>query len=253
MTSTTSTALVALIEKGKIALRQGKSLKDVAIEIADPAPEHVVTAVAVPFPPVPAPLTITPEDKRALLDLPKVFGKVVVGERRTLAEDEITALRAEQEVLRQIENLMKGRDDAIKEYVRNHMDVDAEERGQAVPKDVVRGGKVIVEATPRDGSGHYILASKGNPVRVPIPGTNTEYSSEYRAGTVGINGSALDALLESGEITREDYLAMTVERRVFDEDKAKKALLAKPERLSILRKITTRSAAGTSLFVRKAK
>lgn len=249
----TSTAVVALIERGKIALREGKSLRDVAASVMDPEPEHVAVAEPVPFPDLPKPLTITPEDKRALLDLPKVFGQVNLMERRTLTDEEIVAVRTEQAVLRQIEALMKGRDEALKEYVRTHMDVEAEAQGIAVPKDVVRGGHVVVESTPRDQAGHYILASKGKPFRVDIPGTNQQYSSEYRAGTVSIDPHVLDDMLENGEISREDYLSVTVERRVFDEAKAQKAMLARPERISLLRKIAKRGQDGTSLFVRKAK
>ena len=59
--------------------------------------------------------------------------------------------------------------------------------------------------------------------------------------------------VKAGEISREDYLALTVENRVFDEAKASKAILAKPERLSILKRITKKTGANTSLTVRKAK
>jgi len=254
----TSNALVSLIQKGRVALREGKSLTEVAVAMADPIQvEHVRTTEVVPFPALPKPLVITPEAKRALLDLPKVFGKVILDKRRPLSSEEITNLRKEQEVLRQIEALMKGRDDAIKEYIRTHVDADAEAAGIAVDRDVVRGGHVVVEATPRDPKGHYLLAEKGKPTVVPIPGTNETYSLEYREGkdTPSIDPNALEDLLESGEISREDYLSLTVEKRVFDEAKAARAFNAKPERLTILTKILHRTVTppSTALNIRKVK
>jgi hypothetical protein len=61
-------------------------------------------------------------------------------------------------------------------------------------------------------------------------------------------------MYEAGEITREAYLAMTKERRVFDEAKAFEALRKEPETyLPIIAAMGERSNPSTSLFVRKAR
>lgn len=239
------------LDRAKIAVRENKSIKEIASIFAQ---DVVLPAPAEEFPAVPAPLTITPEFVDALKQLPSVFGAVMPAERRSLSETEIAALYTERETLRVVLDLIKNRDASISETVRHHIDVNAEENGIAVPKPVLGpNGEVIVEATPRDNAGHYILSAPQNPHRVPISGTNQEWSSEYREGAVSIDTNTLEDLVEQGVVSREDYLSMTREVRIFDEAKALKALAAKPERLGIIKSITKRSGATTSLFVRKAK
>ena len=258
--STTSTEIVPAFQRLRVALRDHTmTLTEAAGDLIGPVAPEGPGSEVVPFPDVPKTPILTDEDKAALAKLPSVFGKVLVEERRSLAGQEIADLFEERETVRQVMDVLKGRVDVINENVRTHVDVDAEERGVAVPKDYVRSGRVLAEATPRDAAGHYIFASKGNPTRVNIPGTNQAFSLEYRAGSDG--GAYIDAnhlldLLEAGEITRDQYLSLTSERRVFDEDKATKAIIKDPSLLGIIAKITRRSSPtkpGTSLFIRKAK
>lgn len=259
-TTTVGTDLLPAYKAGQIALRDGARLGEVAETLIETVEvTHVPSTTAVPFPDLPKAPEITAEDKRALLDLPKVFGQVVMDTPRTLAPNEIADLAKERSVVKRITSLLKGREEAIGEYIRTHVDSEATAAGIGVPKDVVRGGKVIVEATPRDDAGHYILAAKGNPTRVHIEGTNEDFSLEYRAGrsgTVTISGEDLLDLYESGQIDRADYLALTRETRVFDEDKARKACIDNPALLGVIAQVTRRTGAGspgTSLYVRKAK
>ena len=245
--------------QGRIALRDHtKTLVEVAATLLEPEPDHVPGSAMVPFPDVPATPVLTKEHKDALAKLPKVFAKTLVEDRRSLATEEIAALYDERETVKTVMEVLNGRVDVINENVRTHVDVDHEERGIAVPKDHIRSGVVLTEATPRDSSGHYIFASKGKPTRVNIPGTNEAFSLEYRAGRDGgvtIDSHHLLDLYEEGEITREQYLALTSERRVFDEDKATKAIVKDPTLLEVIAKVTRRVAPtkpGTSLFIRKA-
>lgn len=248
----TVTALEPAIERGRIALRKpDATLKDVVEKMAEDLPTIVYSSVE-EFPP-PAPvLEITPEQAEALIALPAVFGQVQPGVRRSLSEDEIRALYDEREVLRKIMACVATRDEAIKETMRHHMDVDAEERGVAVPKAVIRRGTTVVEATPRDANGHYILAQQGRPERVPISGTDQAWSREFRNGSLQYDTSKIEALYQDGDIDRPTYLAMTREVRVADEGKILEALRRDPNRLGIIRRITSRAVAGTSMFVRKA-
>lgn len=257
--TTTSTEIVPAFIAGRIALRDHtKTLTEVAKDLMEPLPDHEPGAEMVPFPAVPQTPILTDEDKEALALLPQVFGKVLVDERRTLEPQEIADLYKERETVKKVVEVLAGRADVINENIRAHVDVDMEARGIAVPKDFVRSGTVLTEATPRDAAGHYIFAKKGEPTRVNIPGTNKAFSLEYRAGKDGgvqIEANLLLDLYEAGKITREQYLAVTSERRVFDEEKATKAIVKDPSLLAVIQLVTRPVAPtkpGTSLFVRKA-
>lgn len=253
---TTAEVVPAFIERGKVALKKGAALTEIAEEVLDPAQSVVVTNEVIPFPPVPKPVEITDKQKKALRRLKDVFAVVQPTERRALKDEELAALYEEREVLKVILDLLDGREEDIKTLVRTHMDVIAEETGVAVPKAVVepQTGKVIVEPSPRDQHGHYVLCVKGTPERCDIPGTDQAWSREFRSAGTTIDGNRLAELYDAEEITREEYLGFTREVRVFDGDKAKKFIEQNPVKgLSLLRRITTRSGVGSSLFVRKAR
>jgi hypothetical protein len=251
-TETVSTDLVidqAL--KGTIA-RAG-SLKDIAAALdVHVAPAPVFTNVAT----WPKPVTMTEEAKQAIDALPVVFNRVMPTEPKILDDKEMVDLFEEREILRDALAPLSARDEVIKEIVRHHMDLVAEQSNIAIPKDIVRNGQVIATATTRDSKGHYILASKGNPEQAEIPGTNQAWSREYKQGGVSFNFAAGDllAMYEEGEITREQYLAMTRETRVFDEAKTMEAVRKDPETyLPIFQRVAVRSSESTSITVRKAK
>lgn len=239
------------LRKAQISLAEGTSLSSVAKILAEdiepaPAPQE--------FPAVPKPLVLTDKFKAALAALPDEFGAVQPTERKALTQAEIAALYIERENLKVVLETLSKREAGIKEAIRNHADVEAETSGLAVAKPVYGpDGEIVVEATPRDLSGHYILCAPQNPTRIPVEGANEEWSIEYTSGKTTLSGGELDVLFKNDEISREDYLALTVEKRVFDEAKASKAILAKPERLSIIKRITQKTGANTSLTVRKAK
>jgi septum formation topological specificity factor MinE len=247
------------IEQGRIALQQGKSLREVREAMAAPYQADVARTEALPFPSVPAPVEITEDVAEALKRLPEVFMVVQPTERRTLTDEEKIAVYEERDVLKHILVLLETRDEHLKTIIRHHMDVDAEERNIAVQKATVDPGtgQVIVEATDRTTDGHYILCGPGNPERTHIPGTNQDWSREYRKGTVTSDESVLDQMHEEGEIDRDVYLAMTRQRRVFDENKAQQAALEKPdlrdEILRVIAKMTRQGKPSVSLFTRKAR
>lgn len=250
-TVTTTDLVIDQALKGTIA--KASSLKDIAaaLDVHVPA-APVYTNVAT----WPTPLTLTDDQRQALDAIPVVFGKVHPAEPKILDDEEMATLFDEREIVREALAPLQGRDEVIKEIIRHHMDLVAEERNIAVPKDIVRGGTLVSEATPRDKAGHYILASKGNPERANIPGTDQAWSREYREGGVSFALAADDllAMYEAGKITRENYLAMTRETRVFDEAKTMEAVRKDPETyLPILKAVAVRSDNGTSMFVRKAK
>jgi hypothetical protein len=251
-----SAELVSIIERGSYVLRQNPdaSLAELAAAITDEVPTFwAMPGQVVPFPEVPTPVTLTGEIQQALNDLPEVFGKVNVEARRTMTEEEILHVYREHEALKALEDALKSRRDNLKTYVRHHMDVAAEEQGIASPADTYENGVKVAEASPRDPHGHYVLGQKGKPERLNIPGTNQAFSREASAYKAQVDGQRLTELYEAGQISREDYLAFTREVRVFDEDKARKALAKDRRLLGVLARITQRGGMKSALYVRKAR
>lgn len=235
---TETTELSPLIKQGQIALRDGASLAAIAAAMLVEMPEVEALPPAVPT--VPEPVELTPEVKEALEQMAEVFAAVQPTERRRLSDTEVAALYIERDVVKKVGEVLAGREENIKEYVRNHFDIVAEETGR------------VDANTPRDNKGHYVVAEKGKPERLPIAGTNQAFSREFRTGKASVDGSRLLDMYEAGEISREDYLAFTREVRAFDEEKALKAINDDPKRLEILARLAVPGSPTTSLFVRKA-
>lgn len=232
------------IADAKISLREGESLRDVLNRIdADAVP---AAPVKHDLAPVPENTSITSEVRSALRALPTVFGSVVVENRRTLSESEISEVYTEFKTLRTIGDTLTRRAEVLKENIRTHVDVDAEDSG-------------LADGATIDASGHYLLAAPKQPVRVSIEGSNEQFSIEYRKGRAGsatVSSEALLAAYEEGQITRDQYLALTRETRVFDEAKASKAIIADPSLLEVVRsasRVTGASEPGSSFFLRKSK
>ena len=184
-------------------------------------------------------VALTEKITLALKKLPEVFGRVQPDVARELSPGEVVSLDAEKEVLDDIVKALKTRSDAIGVIIRHHMAEKARREGK------------VTEATPLDAKGFPIIAAPQQPQQVQVPESDRAWSLEYRQGSVSIDAAELLALYEAEEITREDYLAFTRETRVFDETKAMRAIAKEPSRMSILRKITKRGRASTSLFVRQ--
>lgn len=225
------------VGRARLVLKEDNAdLKKVATALVADAPEPEA-----PQPTAPKVVTLNQEVQEAMDRLPGVFGVVQPDTVRSLTDGEIVALYIEREAVKKVEDTLKGREEAIKEAIRNHIDCIA------VEEDLVS------DETPVDSKGHFVLSSKGNPFRVSITGTNKAWSSEYREGSVAINGGALLDMYEAGEIDRETYLAFTREVRVFDEAKAFAAIVKDPARLEVLARITQKGQPGTALFVRNEK
>lgn len=226
-----------IVEIGKLALRQQGAT---ALTVADALLDQVDYEKA-KEPKAPAAVAMTDELREALEMLPKVFGQAQVTEIRQLTETERRALGEEQRVVEAILKPLEMRAEAIKETVRHHMDQVALAEGK------------VGQDTETDRHGHYVIAAKGEPERVAIPGTDKEWSREYRAGAVSIEGHRLLEMYEAGEIDRKTYLAMTRQVRVFDEHKALAAMEKDPGLLPVFRKLIKRGRPVLSLYVRKAK
>lgn len=238
---------------GPLALLRGEpetSLEDLAAAVVTAAPA-VVHAEAKPFPELPRHVELTTEVQRALGQVAKIFNGVEIKDRRSLTEDELILLTIEQSVIALVGATMAARLDVIKETVRVHMDVAAEEAGIAVPKaQISPAGEVIVAATPRDQKGHYLLARPQQPHQVQVG--PVAWSQEFSQAAPRPSQGELDAAVAAGEIERADYLAVTREVRAFDQGRMRELIRTAPVRgLAVLRRITVAGKSQSSLTVRK--
>jgi len=237
-----SNELQIAVKRGQVALQDGGDWKTVLRRLFGTSVVEPVETV--PFPAVAQTVDLTDEVKDALVVLPQVFNSVEPHVRRALKPAENAEIHREYAALKVIDKVLGLRIEAIKTTVRHHMDVLAETK----TKDAADP-----ETTPRDRNGHYLLAREGQPERVDIPGTNKQWSREFRANDPQISGDLLLGMYERGEIERRDYLAMTRATRVFDEDRAFAAVVDDPRRLEILYKIGSAATPTVQLWVRPKK
>lgn len=205
------------------------------------------------FPELPKPLEANDDVRQALSKLSGNFNQVILTERRSLGEEELAVIGDEYANLQKVLELLKNRGEQVKEIIRTHQDVAAEERGVAFPKDVVRNGETIVRATPRDDKGHYILAAPKEPEVTEIPGTNgLKFSNQYSTGKAVVDLDYITRAWEAGEIDEKTYLQCTKVVRVPDAQKIR-AYALKTGDTSILKKVVSQGRARCSMFLRGLK
>ena len=225
------------VMRGRIALKEGGDLKTIAAAMLDPGALAPVEST----PTAPAPMKLTDEFGDNLVRLPAVFGKVQPHRLGKLTEEQVVKLHDEYGVLKTVLDTLKTREAGIKTIVRGHMAAEAAE------------DEKVTEDTEYDKHGFPVIARKGAPQRSAVPGTNQVFSLEFRAGSPEIMEDRLLELYETGQIDRKTYLSFTREVRVFDEERALKAIQDDPELLELLRQITRRSRVGTNFHVRQPK
>jgi hypothetical protein len=249
------TELKTMITRGRLALKDDKAtLKSVAQAMV--AGEAVELPETIELPALPKKIELVPAVKQAMDGISTLFCMVVPETRRTLTEQELKTLHLERTAIKLITGALTGREEAIKETVRNHMDEDAIAKGVGVRKALVDSatGEVIVEATPRDVHGHLVTATAQKRDEVQIPGTDQVFVREYRAPQTTVSVEDLFDLVADGKVTKDEYLAMTRQTRVISEDKVWDFVKRNPERgLEILGSITKHGLPSTAFNVRKAK
>lgn len=242
------TALVPVTRNQRIVLKDA-TIDKVAEELLGAIPQDDAPNE---FPELPVPLTASKEIRDALRTLSQTFNGVTVTERRTLTEDEVAAIGKEYEALQKVLKLIGEREEQVKEIVRTHQDVDAEQKGLAHAKDVVLNGNVVAKATERDARGHYILAAKGAPQETEIPGTTVKFSNQFTSGRVTKDLGAIEKAYLLGEIDEKAYRACTVVKRVPDADKVKQYVLRTGD-TSMLARIVKRGRNSSSMYLRALK
>lgn len=208
------TELVKLSDAQKATLRH-KPLKDVSAELVASKVKPGEAKELV----FPTPVEVTDSVAKAIREIGKLFNKVAPESARALDQAEIAHLTAEAEALVELGKLFGTRLDNIKEYVRNHADSTGETTGE------------------KDSQGHNVVSAPKEPFVVKVPGSNTHWSNEYRNGTVSNKTNKIQDMYDKGELTHDQYLALTTQVRVPDEDKIRDYVL-KTGDLELLEKLT---------------
>lgn len=223
-------ALDVLVGKALAEINKGSvTLADLLKALSPPQQSEPVPAV------LPTPAEITTKQREAMARIPEVFGQVVPTERRALQPVEVSALVREKQTLDEITKMAANRLGDITVTVHNHLDV--------VVEDTLIAGQ---EPPLRDEKGHYIKAGKA-----PGPDVEHQFSRETRAAAASLPVENLKALEDSGDITHEDFLALTRQVRVVDEMNVIAALKKKPSLITAIAKATVPGKQGTSVYLRK--
>lgn len=200
--------------------------------------------------PKPSPLpTLTTEQVRdavaAVQHAAKLFGAVAASEVRELNPGELAALYDERAALTAVEKAVKVFEErkagAIRNTINGHLD-RRDERTGAVRPDPAGD----LPATARDENGHYLVRSEA-----AIPGTDKVFRRELRGGKAELDSAMLAAAVQAGQISHEEYLAVTVPARVVDPTKVRAALARNPALFARLARHATKTTPVTgAIFVR---
>lgn len=231
-----SADVVAAIESGKI-VKWG----DLEQAIARPA-----KAVERPAK-VPVPAAISEDEATALAKLKDVFGSVVPDEARKVTPAEVTDLLQERSTIKTIEKMLANRLADISLTILNHNDI-AHEDGDTDESVTVMLGADGEPLLNKDG--HIVRKAK---FYGDDPEVKSHFSVEPRAGKPGVNIKALEAMADDEDndfISRKDFLAMTTQTRVFDENKAMLYLRKNPNLLRAIREASTTGQPSISVWQR---
>jgi hypothetical protein len=242
-TDSATTALVPAFDfdQVEIELRNDPKLdlSDVLAKLAtlppvDPA-KPVKTATAIEL--------VTDSLMAAITEIPNVFGQVKPPKtRRMLNSTELVELRAEKTQIDIAEKALKKRKEEIHKMVSVHFDVVAE-----------RQRKIDPQKTPTNKDGHYLLASAGNPEKALVKDGEKHFTREKAKDKVEWSMDALLDLLETGQITRTEFLSMTSQTRVIDQDKISRLLTLKSKAQrtrQIIQKISVVKYGALSIHLR---
>jgi len=233
---TTGTTDVTAVPSAALKLAQSGTftVADLADAVA-PAAEPE----ALGFPPLPKPAVLTDQAAQAVSRVSEVFGSFQLPSRRVLTAKELARLTDEAVTLVTAAKPIKARLDVIAETLRVHMDVTAEAAGAGPATERIQAGLA---------KGHYLVAKPGEPYKVPVPGFEEAWEQRYVAGGAAPNPARLLGLEQQGQITHEEYLSLTRETRVFDEEKMASVIRKNAARgIQILGEITERSSPGAQL------
>jgi hypothetical protein len=192
--------------------------------------------------PLPSAVELTEEEVTALRTLPRLLSTVELPDkRRVLSLVEIERLDDLLIAVKTLKALVSRLEDkTIKPAFFNHFDQMA-----------LREGRVTAE-TMRTKEGWFCLPDKENGGTLVTPNKATR---EISGGGTTLTAEALEGLMNSGELSREDYLKLTRPKRVVEEVHFMSAFAdlvkRKPRIASIIAKATSIGRPSTAMYNRK--
>lgn len=206
-----------------------QALADAFVE--DVSERHGPKDVAIP--------TLTDAHIKALSHLPEVFAKVKVTEPRRLTHDEIVTLIDERETIDTLLGVLKKRkDETLRENLAYHLDRVAEDE------------EIVTEHVETNDAGHYLIKQD-----LVVDGTGKKVQAIVSEGKPVVDSARLEDLHRAGLISRADYLQITsppAVTRVFDAEKARRAILKDPSLLAKIAQATKKPKKTLTIKVAKA-
>lgn len=225
----------ALSTTRKVLTEKNVSLLDVLRAIQADANTEVTAPPKVTLPALPK---LTTDERAQLATLVEDIDALRLPQtRRKLTAPERARVLEATEKFKGAEKLAKSVVDALKAAFFNHLDLLAEESGEAVPG-----------VTPRDKSGFYLLSDTESGV---VPGEPKKLTREFSNGSVVVTLDGLDGLVATGKISATERKKMTRTVEIVDEDAVIQFMADNPDRIpSIVPAIKQKSASSVSFQVR---
>lgn len=214
----------------KIALFQEKASAQSVFRAATEPPAPVVRPST--------PLPQNPElnaSSAVLLDLSSQLANLELPDtHRQLSPAEQKAVVDALAALKPVVKALTASESQIKAALFNHFDDEAAKKG------------LIDEETPRTKEGWAVLEGE-------VASGAHRAVRQVSNGSISLPLSGLEELEERGEISHGEFLAMTTQTRVVDEDKVLSWMRKNPGRVSSLASATTRQGDKASLYLRGPK
>jgi hypothetical protein len=225
----------ALSNTRKILTQKNVSLLDVVRAIQVDANTEAPAPAKVTLPTLPKLSTDERTQLLALVDAIDTM-RLPVTRRKLTAPERARVLEATEQ-FKGAEKVVKSVVEALKTSFFNHLDVLAEESGEAVPG-----------VTPRDKNGFYLLTNTEAGI---VQGEPKKLTREFSNGSVAVTLDGLDGLVATGKISATERKKMTKTVEVVDEDAVIQFMADHPDRIpSIVPAIKQKSASSVSFQVR---
>lgn len=226
---------------GKVSKEKNADITAVAKAMVSYAKNQAVVQFDPYKPPVPF---VSVEEREAIEAVTEVIEHLQIPSSvRQLEPGEIANHIDTRVKLDYVEDVIDRAKAAIRAAAFNHFDKVAEEKG------------LVDETTPRNKDGNYILADKES---MAVPGMDKKFVREVSKGSVTFGSSATlaDRLAEAeaeGLISHADYLKVTKQTRVLDEQAFFEAAQANESLFAAIAFITQARSDSASLNLRDNK
>lgn len=217
----------------RAALSRVKATVTDVLNAAKPQKDLVTLAET----PIPQSAALNEDAEEAVSKVAKLLSELDLPDRRRmLTKDELETLtRTYIEWDKASKGLDRSRDQ-IKAAIFNHFDAVA-----------AHDGKIDLD-TQHTKEGWAIVEDKAS---AAVPGLDFKLTREVAGGKTELDLDRLRDLVEDEIISQEDFLALTRQIRVVDENRALEWLRKNPERAHLLLEGTKTGSARASMYLRK--